>query len=281
MQVLGCVCRHSIFAIGSDLDHLPADLGATIIIGDPGPGIERRLAAMQLPGFHQLHVPERQASSVVIFVGDRFPCSPFAETCLRFSAYANRNSLVGADAQKETESIVHLQNQLLSYRLQNFLRIKESRFDDPEFSGIAREHMRTLGRCIVDAPDVLNRLKCLIRAEYRAERTERASQLDAIVVEALLVVCHERRKSAHVRELTKIVNAILTRSKEHARVNDRLVGAILKHLGFRTQRLDAAGRGLYLLRDNCGRIHELARSLGSATTLNPLPGCEFCNGNEP
>jgi hypothetical protein len=162
------------------------------------------------------------------------------------------------------------------YRLEKHSKVKTCQFAVPGFCGITGEHARTLGRCLVDTPDLQARVTALLRTRNDAEQSESAGKLDAVVVEALLVFCHERKPSVHVGEVTTLVNVILTRDGEAVELNAKQVGGRMKKLGFRTIRLDAGGRGIYLLSAECGRIHQLARAFRAAATREPLPGCPHC-----
>jgi hypothetical protein len=162
------------------------------------------------------------------------------------------------------------------YRLENYTKVKASEFDVPEFYGASREYARTLGRCIVDAPDVQGRLTTLLQDLSDAERTEGARTLDAVVIDALVVCCHERRPSVHVGEIAELANAILKSEDEAVELGLTKVGGRLKAMQFRTTRLDSAGHGIYLLNDECVRIHKLGRALGSASVGKGLSGCRYC-----
>jgi hypothetical protein len=59
-----------------------------------------------------------------------------------------------------------------------------------------------LGRCIVNAPGLQARLVDLLRPRDDADRSEGVGRLEAVVTEALVVVCHERKPSVHVGEFT-------------------------------------------------------------------------------
>ena len=109
-----------------------------------------------------------------------------------------------------------------------------------------------------------------------AVRLDRVSEIHSILVEALLVCCHERRSAVHVSEIADLANDILSRQGEILRLSAREVGGKLKTLGFRTTRLDSAGRGLYLLGENCKHIHELAKSYGVPSLREGLHGCPHC-----
>ena len=180
------------------------------------------------------------------------------------------------EQEREAAAITNLQNQLLLYRLRNYSAVKTSNFDVPELAGVAREYAHSLGRCIVDAPDLQARVATLLQALSDADRTEGARALDAVVLDALVVCCHERKPSVHVGEVTKLVNTMLKVDGEIVELSPKQVGGRLKRLQFRTTRLDSDGRGIYLLNTECVRIHKLARALGSASVRNGLSGCPYC-----
>jgi hypothetical protein len=154
--------------------------------------------------------------------------------------------------------------------------VKASDFDVPEFSGSIRGLARTLGACIVDAPDLLTSLVMQLQDHDQAVRLDRVSQIHSILMEALLVCCHERRSDVHVIELAELANDIFSRHGEPLQLSAREVGGKLKTLGFSTVRLDSAGRGLYMLGENCKRIHELGTLYGVPSLKERLPGCPQC-----
>ena len=120
------------------------------------------------------------------------------------------------DEQREAAVIQELQNQLFSYRLVHFGKVKASDFDVPEFSGSIRGLGRTLGACIVEAPDLQACLVAHLQAHDEAVRLDRVSQIHSILVEALLVCCHERRSAVHVSEIADLANDILSRQGENS-----------------------------------------------------------------
>jgi hypothetical protein len=234
------------------------------------------LPALQFSGFGLGRGLRQISGTTVIYAGDAELNTPFADICLQLWVAPASRSFGQQDECREAERIRTLQNQLLTYRLQNWSAVKESQFDVPEFAGATREYGRVLGRCIVDAPDLQARVATLLRSRNDAERTEDARELDAVVLEALLICCHERKQSVHVGEVATLANAILTRNGEAVELSAKQVGTRLRKLGLQTTRLDSGGRGVYLLNGECARVHSVARVLGSVMTRNPLPGCPHC-----
>ncbi len=277
LRVLGCVCRHPVLSAGSSVVGLPPELHPTRLICQIDAGLDKHLAALQFSGFG---IPERGLRQIngasVIYAGDVELKTPFAEVCLQLWVSPSNRSFGLQDENEQAAAINKLQSQLLMYRLENYSKVKGCHFDVPEFCGGTRECARTLGRCIVDSSDLRSRLTALLSARDDAERTEGASKFDAVVAEALVVCCHERKPSVHVGEIATLATGILSRSGEFVKLSPKQVGGKLKGLGLRTTRLDSGGRGIYLLKEQCARIHELGRAFGVPTLRDGLPGCPYC-----
>jgi len=280
LRFLGCVCRHPVLLADSGLHGLLRDLRPTRLMCQPDSGLSRFLPAMQFSGFEisDRGLPQLNGATAV-YVGDSELKSLFANAGLQMPLSPLFRPFSPQEEAREIVTVTSLQNQLLLYRLQNFALVKSSEFDVPEFGGSTRDLARALGQRVVDAPDLQARLLDLLKPRNDAERTEATRGPDAIVVEALVVACHGRRPSIRVGEVSELANAILTRNGEYLQLTPKEVGAKLKRLGFRTTRLDSAGRGIYLLKDQCVRIHQLGRALGVPTLRAGLPGCSFCAGN--
>lgn len=280
LRFLGCVCRHPVLLADSTSHALPRELRPTRLICQPDHGLNRLLAALQFPGFGISDRGLRQVSgAAAIYVGEMELKSLFVDAGVWVPVSPMLRCFSTQDEEREVATINNLQNRLLMYRLQNFAQVRSSQFDAPEFCSSTREMARALGRCIVDAADLQARLLHLLKARDDAERTEGTGRLQAIVVEALVVVCHEKRPSVHVGQVAEIANAILTRSGESFQLKPKEVGAKLKQLGLRTTRLDAAGRGIYLLTEQCVLIHKLGREFGVPTLRKGRPECPHCNAN--
>ncbi|HTS58197.1 MAG TPA: hypothetical protein VMH03_11650 [Terriglobales bacterium] len=277
MRVLACVCRHPVLCLGSSVTGLAPELRPTRLICQSDAGTERQLAGFQFSGFTTQSAHPRQISGAsVIYAADGELKTPFANLCLQLLVPRGNCSFGPPEQEREAATITSLQNQLLMYRLENYVKVKDSEFDVPEFYGPSREYARTLGRCIVDAPEVQARLRTLLQARSDAERTEDARTLDAVIVDALVVCCHERRPWVHVGEIAKLTNAILKSEDETVELTPKQVGGRLKAMQFRTTRLDSGGRGMYLLNGECARIHKLGRALGSVSVDKGLLGCRYC-----
>jgi len=107
-------------------------------------------------------------------------------------------------------------------------------------------------------------------------QSEPALDLNAVVVEATLSLCHEEKKeSLHVGAISARANQILGERGELLEMKPKTVGHRLKALGVPTRRLDAAGRGLFLLDTVRERIHKLAVAY-QLPPLRGVPSCRHC-----
>jgi hypothetical protein len=277
LRILGCICHHPVLLADFDVRGLPKELRPTRLIGQPGTRLDKVLGALQFSGFV---VPKDElrelAATTVVYIGEADLKSPFADVGFWFSVPPAIRLFSEQDERREASSINSLQNKLLAYRLQNFSRITLSDFDAPNFYGASREMARSLGSCIVDAPELQTKIISLLAPRNDADQVEGTTMLAAVITEALVVCCHERKASVHVGEVATLANGILSRNGEFLQVNPKEVGAKLKKLGFRTTRMDSAGRGIYLLKEQCAQIHELARSLQVPILREGLPGCPHC-----
>lgn len=277
LRLLGWFCRHPVLLSDPGLS-VPECLRPTRLISQSHTSTEKLLAPLQLSGF----VTSRNgslreiSSATAIYLGDGNLRSPFLDSCLRVPITPARVLVSSSDEQREAAVIEDVQNQLLSYRLVHFGKVQVSDFDAPEFSGSIRGLARSLGACIVDAPDLQASLVMELQGHDEAVRLDRISHIHSILIEALLVCCHERRPAVYVREIADLTNDILSRQGEFFELSAREVGGKLKTLGFRTTRLDSAGRGLYVLGETCKRIHELGTLYCVPSLKEGLPGCPHC-----
>jgi hypothetical protein len=277
LRLLGWFCRHPVLLTDAGLS-VPDCLRPTRLISQPHANTKKLLAPLQLSGFVTSRNGSLQeiSSATAIYLGDWELRSPFIDSCLRIPITPARVLVSSSDEQREAAVIEDVQNQMLSYRVVHFGKVQASDFDAPKFSGSIRGLARSLGACIVDAPDLQASLVMQLQGHDEALRLDRISHIHSVLVEALLVCCHERRPAVYVKQIADVANIILSRQGELFELSAREAGGKLKTLGFRTTRLDSAGRGLYVLGENCRRIHELGTLYRVPSLKERLPGCPHC-----
>jgi hypothetical protein len=280
LRILSWVCRHPLLlanpGLGSEYEHL--DFTCLIYLSQPDAKIEKLLAVSHLSRFGvfrhgSLH---EICGAKAIYVRSPSLGSPFADGCLRISVPPARELLKSVDETRERRVLEELQAKMLNYRLMNYGKVKSSNFDVLQFTGPTRSLARSLGACIVDASDHQTRVAALLQNHDEAARAERAAEFESVLLESLIVLCHERKTAVHVGQVTEIANGILSRRGESLILSPRQTGSKLKGLGFRTTRLDSGGRGLYLLGEIRKHVHKLARLYTVPSLQSGLPGCPDC-----
>lgn len=171
-----------------------------------------------------------------------------------------------------------LQRKLLLYRLKNYNKVRESRFDAPEFTAAVRNRARILGACVVDDAALQSSLVSVLRGQDDDARVTRSFSLESVLAEALLLLCHDQqnRASANVAEIAKVMNVILKGRGEPLELEPRKVGDLLRALQFFTIRQGSAARGISLLVADRRRIHQLAHDYDVPTIHNGVVGCSQC-----
>ena len=176
------------------------------------------------------------------------------------------------DDKTQRQLVAEFQPKLLMYRLENFRSVAASQFDVPHFSSPTREIAHALGMGIIDKK-LREDLVGLLEEQDQSTRAERSTDERAVVLEALLVLCHEHKESVYVGEVRDMANAILREREERGDLTYKDVGKQLKALRLFTKRLNRFGRGINLWENIRKRIHRLAFEY---TVLSIEQGQECC-----
>jgi hypothetical protein len=189
-----------------------------------------------------------------------------------------RGRLPSVTDQERNRIADEFQRKLLLYRLRNFAKVRDSEFDVPEFTAAVRSRARMLGACVVDAPEVQSGLIAVLRDQDDDARITRSFTLESVLVEALLLMCHEKepRAGARVGEIAETMMVIFKGRGEPLKLEPRMVGELLRALGFYTARQGSAGRGIALLVADRRRVHQLARDYDVPTIHNGDVVCSQC-----
>jgi hypothetical protein len=281
MRMLSWFSWHPVLLVDhAGIDQLPENLIATRFLYAPEPSSKLRkfIANVQACGFGIVRdgVLRESRGAVVIYAGPTGVECGFEDASIRISVASARRLLRPGDEECYRDIADEIRAKLLNYRLMHYDDVKRSEFDVTGLTGPIRELALGLGACLIDAPELQDRLIALLRLQDESVRMERSAEM-APVLEPLLVSCHERRPSVYVGEVAKTGNDILSARGEWVTLSPKEVGHKLKLLGLNTTRLDGGGRGLKLTRAVCARIHQLAKDYGVPAALDKgLPGCPDC-----
>ncbi len=171
------------------------------------------------------------------------------------------------------------QAKLLRYRLLNRAKVRAPTFDMNQFTVPMQELAYSLAASIADDDELQSKIVPFLKPLDREIRADRASLLQAIVLEVLLARCHSTNdKDFPVTEMTGYVNTVLRGRGDMLEVSPETVGWTLRALGLHTGFITGGKKGLLLLNDVCEKIHDLAAAYG-VRTLRELPAktdCPLC-----
>jgi hypothetical protein len=171
---------------------------------------------------------------------------------------------------------------LKQYRDKNLGQVLHSPWST---SGLSSEMMSVateLGRCIVDAPELRLKLVALLKTQDKQRLSHMSNTTEAVVLEAIINLCHGGNPKFLVGEIATEVNRIQKARGERLTYSPETVGRLLNKIGLTTRRLGAAGKGLVMNRATIARAHELAAMYGGVGLdrgENNLH-CPFCTENK-
>lgn len=132
-----------------------------------------------------------------------------------------------------------------------------------------------IGSCFPNNRSLQARISELLQPQDEERRFDSACGQAAVVLEALLVLCHQNRNDAHVGEVAEVANGILELRRERYRLDPRRVGALLKPFRLGHTR-DSRGYKFLLSAANQRKIHELGRSRDVPFFKDAIEPCSFC-----
>ena len=286
IKLLGCFCRHAIPAAlyePSGHRNMPAGCSPTFVISDP----RRFTTRLQFLDATQ-HCESQMVRSgrgdygpfaAVILARDHEFEGTVPSTFCRINTTPQvRPSLLDA---KELRKIAEaFQPQLLMYRLKNRSRVASVTFDPSSLGGDTRALACVLGSCFPDSRELQDRVVELLEPHDEERRLDHARCESAVVLEALLILCHEEKASAHVGEIADFANGILEARGDGYQVEARRVGSILRFFSLGLHR-DSLGYGFVLSTEIKGRIHRLARSFEVPFLKGHIQKCDICKKLSP
>jgi hypothetical protein len=277
LRLLACFCRHAFpVAIFDPALLWPLPLGCvpTFLISDPAPSnsLTTLLNATQHRGFALARAGQtfsRPFSAIII------DCDGMAPTSFGRIDATPRTQPAIPNAGALTAIEERFQAKLLSYRLRNRSQVACATCDAAALGGSARAMASVLGSCFPNNPALQARISELLRPHNEERRFDSACGEAAVVLEALLVLCHENRNDAHVGDVAEVANGILEHRRDGYQLKPRRVGTLLKpfRLGYTR---DSRGYKFLLSAANQRKIHELGRSREVPFFKGEITPCNFC-----
>ena len=172
------------------------------------------------------------------------------------------------------------QSQFLRYRLENWSKIALGDFDLGNLGGSTRDVAATIASVFPESRKLQQRVFELFKPLDQARRLAASVAQPAVVLDAMLILCHEGKNAAHIGEIREMANGILKLRNEGYELSAQKVGAIVKGFGLIADR-DNKGYKLTLSSAIKRRIHELGRSTDVPFFRGEFEACEFCEATSP
>jgi hypothetical protein len=252
-----------------------------------GPNLDKRMAALlgssTRRGFLQSvgGCPIDPCGPKAIYVGDTHGMKSIPHS-IHINIATPSSTKPPAQFQLPAKKIKDLETQLLQYSEKNLEKVRQSalKVSGPcsETSSVAS----SLGRCIVDAPELQAELVSLLAPHGQQQIAERSDSLEALVASAALTLCHKGKNQIFVKEIAAEVNRVLEDRGETLRLNPAKVGHRLKTIGLLTRTLSQVGNGLLLDGPTKLRVHEVAAAYPMEDSMSDGENlhCHLCHKNE-
>jgi hypothetical protein len=282
LLILSCLCRQAIALAGTnaqDLDRLPRELQATLLILRPASSRRTReiLSTCNWRGFNTARGGQLGEFVGSVAVATNAPLrDPTLEPMLEIALPPSQRLLPILNARAQRKLANEYLPKLLEYRLLHHSAAVGSEFAGASYVGPASQLATGLHACFLDAPTIRDRqVRLLVEAGANGHETRRTDPRVPLV-EALLLRCHEHgRNKLYVSDIATDMNAISCLDGDPP-LSDRMVGSLLKALGFRTLKLDRQGRGIRLDPPTRKFIHDLARAHAVPSGEALFPDCAEC-----
>ena len=156
-----------------------------------------------------------------------------------------------------------LQPILLGYRLQNYGEVlMHFHSDVPDFTPRTKAIARALGAPLLGDETLKRRLYANLLLQDKEAILNRQGEPEYAVAIALYRRSHFGESYFTMTELAELVSVVLSEIGETFTLHPRAVGALVRALGFHSEKLGSQGRGIRMTSGFKRKAHEIARDLG-------------------
>lgn len=285
MQDLANFCRRPLLfsnPSAADLLALPFDLRPTLLlhVSHARPDLQTLLCA----SLRRRFCFAKKSRAVDLFgpkvVFSRMPLKEVSRNgaAIEIALNPTRRQTPFCDPDSSDELAAEFQSRFLSYRLEALQVARAPQIDCEDLTIPMATLVRALANGIVGDDELQRRIVPLLRGQDREFQVDVAASLKCIVVEGLLILCHDGdRQTLVCLELAQVVNTILKGRGEDLTVSAEDIGWQLKSLGFLTEPIGRKGKGLKLVNSIREKIHESAETCGVRSIQGGVATrCRYC-----
>ena len=214
--------------------------------------------------------------SKAIYCGTSLANDDLGGGAIRIHLAPIRGHLAVLSPEDQLRIANEFQPKLLAYRAANHVAVSRSTFDVPELSSEIRILARTLGACVIGAPEIQADLQRILESYDGEARAEHWCDVRCVAIEVLFAFCHTRPDAkVYVGEITAAIEEIQKNSGETGALEARQIGEILRSLGIHSKR-DRQGFSIVLTERMRRQVHDLARDFEVAPLEEGGASCSLC-----
>jgi hypothetical protein len=284
IRLLRCFCRRALLLSdvrAGSIGSLPLHWGLTIMLAEPRlvPEIERLLLAARQPdGYIVRGGRLMHAYGPIVTHGDYE--SGFGGgmlTPIEIPVLPTAVPLPPLQREAEDRIADEFQAKLLGYRLANIRKVSEFSLNVSTLPACVAEVGRSLAACTPDDPELQIEIIKALQTQQAAMRAATWTDVDVVLVEALLFYCHEGKVDCvYVGEVGKTAMSILAGRGEPLKLAPKNVAARLRLLGVHIEARDKRGYRVLLTQALSRQLHGLARSFDAPTLQSEEVRCDEC-----
>jgi hypothetical protein len=262
LHILGDFCRKAVLLAGfrrCDLGGLRVGYETNLI---SEPNLDKRIANLlsSLTDRRFLVVDAglltRYSKSTAIYAGEN-PEPHMIQNSIHIHI-APTNAAPIAPPKWLREMIARVPIHLDQYRNKNLGQVHRWTWVPCGLSSETAAIATALGRGIVDAPELQQKLIVLLKNQDQECLSEMSNTAEAVVLEATRTLSRDGREHAYAKEIAAEANCLMEVRGETARLTPEKVGHQLKKLGLRSHRLSQIGNGLTFDKATVAKIQQLA-----------------------
>ncbi len=266
LRLLHSVCRHPLLlgeVTSAGLRSLPPDFAFTLLIS--GNELNARLQRL-LRNSNQrgMHIPGNRGTMIdlygpkAVLLGPDAGNGNFGDEFIQISAPGL--SYLPLLTPQQLEKIANdFQPKLLTYRLKNCVKLRESSVDISQFTPAVGRLALAFATCFPEDTQLASEVTQLLRAQDEEVRSLRFLDVNYVLIEILLAELHAQKgRRLPMEPLTRDVNALLLSRGEIREYSAEEAGWKLRQLDI-PRHSASTGRFVLLDRTTSQRIHQLAR----------------------
>ncbi len=278
IDVLSCLCRRPLRLTDPtvrELSVLPGGLCPTIVLKRPSQRVLTQLLAAATERDFSILRAGRLINLQCAIIA--YTEEPFARAALSLPLLEAGTDQYKALGKAEAQHLLdHLSPRLLQYRLSQHVEIANANVDRPHLARGARALARLFGACTKGDPGVQDKIVRALQRIDEGIKVEQSQGSAAAVLEALLVLCHEKTQAAFVFEVTELANGILLGRHNGPELTPKVVGGIVRSKLGLSPRRRGPGYELALTGEIPRQIHRLANVWGVLSMQQPVTDCPAC-----